>query len=340
MPGRLRQRGVDVEGREIVSSPDQLIDAAAACQQPNQRLRTFHEHPGPGLLDQRRVADELDRVAQPLLGMEEDGSSFQRLPVPERLRKVAPLDTVGFPTPFVFGPAALEIARSAATSERLIPVRVGKVRLQFQGPAVAGDRFVQLPLVVQGSAQVVVRLGKVRLQFQGPAVAGDRFVQLPLVLQGSAQVVVRLGKVGLQFQCPAVAGDRFVRASPGPSAQCPGCCGPRQSPASAPVPGGSRRPLRPASPGPSRRCPGCCVPRRSPASVPRPGGSRRPLRPASPGRKGGAQVVVRLGIVRLEFKRPAVAGDGFVELPLVLQDIAQVVVRTRRSPAFSSSARR
>ena len=88
---------------------------------------------------------------------------------------------------------------------------LGKVRLQFQCPAVAGDRFLQLPLVLQGIAQVVVCLGIVRLQFQCPAVAGDRFLQLPLVLQRIAQVAVRLGIVRLQFQCPAVAGDRFVQ---------------------------------------------------------------------------------------------------------------------------------
>jgi uncharacterized membrane protein AbrB (regulator of aidB expression) len=75
-------------------------------------------------------------------------------------------------------------------------VRLGKVRLQFQCAAVAGDRFVQLPLVLQGIAQVVVCLGKVGLQFHRPAVAGDRFVQLSLVLQGIAQVVVCLGKSG------------------------------------------------------------------------------------------------------------------------------------------------
>ena len=60
-----------------------------------------------------------------------------------------------------------------------------------------------------------MRLGIVRLQFQRPAVAGDRFVQLPLVLQRIAQVVVRLGIVRLQFQCPAVAGDRFGNPAQG-----------------------------------------------------------------------------------------------------------------------------
>ena len=60
---------------------------------------------------------------------------------------------------------------------------LGIVGLEFQRPAVAGDRLVQLPLVLQRIAQVAVCLGKVRLQLQRPAVAGDRFVELPLVLQ-------------------------------------------------------------------------------------------------------------------------------------------------------------
>ena len=99
---------MDVKWRQIVSLPDQRIDARAACQQPDQRLLTFDEHAGPTCLT-RRIANELDRVAQSLLGVEEDGSSLQRLPVPEGLRKVAPRVAFCLPAPLVFGPAALEI---------------------------------------------------------------------------------------------------------------------------------------------------------------------------------------------------------------------------------------
>jgi acyl dehydratase len=68
-------------------------------------------------------------------------------------------------------------------------VRLGIVRLQFQRPAIAGDRFVELPLILQRIAEVVVRVGIVGLQFQRPAVAGDRFgIQLPLVLESLARL--------------------------------------------------------------------------------------------------------------------------------------------------------
>ena len=123
-------------------------------------------------------------------------------------------------------------------------MRLGKVRLQFQCPAVAGERFVQLALVLEHSAQVIVRFSIVRLQFQCPAVAGDRFVQLPLLLehvprllcvsaqalsswkpakmvcrlfefflfqQSAAEVGVSLGHFGPQFQSLAQMQLRFLR---------------------------------------------------------------------------------------------------------------------------------
>ncbi len=86
---------------------------------------------------------------------------------------------------------------------------LGEVRLQLQPAAVAGDGFVQLPLVPQGIGQVIVRFGIAWSQGQCPPPAGDRFGQISLFLQGVAQVVVGLGVVRLQLQGPAVAGDRL-----------------------------------------------------------------------------------------------------------------------------------
>ena len=183
----------------------------------------------------------------------------------------------------------------AAIGRTVVAMRLDELR-QRRGVALvpAAVFFVDRRSIVTGAEnlgvdQIAVRLGIVRLEFHRPAVAGDRFVQFPLVLE-----------------------DR------------PGCCAPRQSPASGPMPGGSRRPLRPASPGPSAHRPGCCALRQRPASVPMPGGSRRPLRPASLGPSRRAQVAVCLGKVRLQFQGPAVAGGRLLQLALVLQDVAQV----------------
>ncbi len=42
-----------------------------------------------------------------------------------------------------------------------------------------GDRLAQAPLASQRNAEVVVRLREVRLEGEGAAVTGDRFVQPP-----------------------------------------------------------------------------------------------------------------------------------------------------------------
>ncbi len=85
-------------------------------------------------------------------------------------------------------------------------MRFGAVRLQFQGPTVAGKRLVQSPLVFQRIAEVVVYFGQVRRQFQPASKADQRVVQLPLLPQRKAQVTVCLGIVRVQFQSPAEAG--------------------------------------------------------------------------------------------------------------------------------------
>ena len=115
--------------------------------------------------------------------------------------------------------------------------------------------------------------GQAEVQRQSLCVRQLRFLQQPalrsqIVLRKFAaqefrQFVMREGEAG---DCAATRRGRSVPRPgdrPSPPGRCPGCCAPRQSPASVPVPGGSRRPLRPVSPGPSAHCPGCCAPRRS-----------------------------------------------------------------------------
>ena len=76
------------------------------------------------------------------------------------------------------------------------------VRFQFHGPAVAGDRFVQFPLVFQYIAQVVVCFGKVGLEFQGPAVAGNRFGNPVQRAIGLCEIVVEGRRPALQPDRP------------------------------------------------------------------------------------------------------------------------------------------
>ena len=91
--------------------------------------------------------------------------------------------------------------------------------------------------------------------------------------------------------------------------------------------GGSRRRRRPAAPGRERQRPGCCALWRSPASVRRPAAAGDGFVQFSQVLQGDAEVVVRFDVVRPQFQRPAVTGDGFVQISLVLAGDAGVVVR-------------
>ena len=66
--------------------------------------------------------------------------------------------------------------------------------------------------------------------------------------------------------------------------------------------------------------------RHSPASVAVLGGSSRRLRLAFLVLECVAQVVVCLGMVRIELERPAVAGDSFCEHSLVAERVRQIDV--------------
>src|SRR5207245_5006212 len=67
-------------------------------------------YPAAALLNKRRVADELDRVAETLFRIEQDRSTFQGRPVPARLAKRAGRGLLPLPAPFILGPAALVVA--------------------------------------------------------------------------------------------------------------------------------------------------------------------------------------------------------------------------------------
>ena len=89
-----------------------------------------------------------------------------------------------------------------------------EVRLESDGLAVCGDRFVQLPLREEGVAEVVVGLGVIRFEADRLAVCGDRLLQLPLLAKGEAEAVVGQGVIGLEPQVSrnsAIASSSFPR---------------------------------------------------------------------------------------------------------------------------------
>ncbi len=65
---------------------------------------------------------------------------------------------------------------------------------------------------LQGDAEVVVGAGVFRVEFDGLAVAGDGLVQLPLLLQGDAEVAQYGHTPGPQRQRSCIVANRLLVA--------------------------------------------------------------------------------------------------------------------------------
>src|SRR5579885_1930422 len=106
------QGAVQVEVGQGVAPLYDPRRAGKRAQQRGQRRLHLDDNPRPALRHQRDVAAELERVAESLLGMQEDGLARDLMRSgPQRLREVAKGagQLRDSPAPFVLAPAAREI---------------------------------------------------------------------------------------------------------------------------------------------------------------------------------------------------------------------------------------
>src|SRR5262249_28218525 len=138
------------QGRALRHEP---VDAGASTEQVHQGLRALHQDRATALLDQGRIADELQGVSQSALPVQENGAPGQRRAVPEGLREFPAGTAATPPAPFDFRPALLEIAqREQGRAEKT--VHLAPVRLQAQDSAVTGRSLLELAELAEGAAQV------------------------------------------------------------------------------------------------------------------------------------------------------------------------------------------
>ena len=77
-----QERRMDVKRGQRASSLNQPINPRTTSQESDERFRARHQNVATALFDQRREADELQRVAQSLFRMQQNRSSIQRRAVP------------------------------------------------------------------------------------------------------------------------------------------------------------------------------------------------------------------------------------------------------------------
>jgi hypothetical protein len=207
--GEAHQGTVDVEIGERAAPLHHLVDPRGTLQEAEQRSLTGDQDLAAAVADEPGIPDELDGVAHPLLGVEQDRPALQRGAVPRRPGELAAGHPVESPPPLELGPAARVVAQGEP-AHRAVPSRPGAAGLEPQGLLVVRQRLVRPPQHGQARGQVLVRLDMIGLELEGRLEAGDRLGVLLPAGQGRAQVVVRPGVSRVAPDGLAIAGDRLV----------------------------------------------------------------------------------------------------------------------------------
>src|ERR1700678_247149 len=121
--------------------------ALELLKQANEWGLAFEDDPrGSGLhAHERQIAQELQRVAQTLVGVNEDRSAQYGLAVPPGRGKVADAVRVSgtTPKPLVFGPPCF-IAAEKEQHDAEVEMRLGEIRTAGEGVAIAGLRRMKI----------------------------------------------------------------------------------------------------------------------------------------------------------------------------------------------------
>ncbi len=203
---------MQIEWRQRIAARHDLHRTGERGHEFAQRLLHLQDHMRAALGDQRGVTAELDRVAEALLGMEENGPALDLLgSKPQWLREIAlgVLKLRRCPSPFVFLPAAIEVPQQQP-ADRFVVMRIGKIRPQRQRALITFQCRVVALEIMQGSAAIGDSLGIIRPQRQRALVARQRLLEPLQEMQGIAAIIMCLGIIRPQRQRAVVARQRLV----------------------------------------------------------------------------------------------------------------------------------
>src|SRR6202011_351938 len=195
------ERAVEIERRQRVAARDDL-EACDPREQRDDRFLDFQDYLAAAGGNQRQVAQELNRVAETLLGMQQDGLAVERLAAPLRLFEIARLQVADAPARLVFLPAGGEVA-AQEVQHALAGERHAVAGIERTGAAEARERLVHAAHVLEREAEVEVRDGEARGERDRPAAGGLRFFR-------AADGAQRVGEIGMGLR---VAGPQLGRAA-------------------------------------------------------------------------------------------------------------------------------
>src|SRR5262245_29239106 len=160
------------------------------------------------LLQPGGIANEVDGVAEALLGREEDRFAVERGAVPLRNVELGEFDLARFPAPLVFGPAASEIAEQESHDAEVF-VDIGVARRELDGLFIDAEGVGDATFPAERRGFVLESDEVVRLLLDSPVEGGDGVVEPPHHAKGVAEVVEGNGELWLELEGPAIRGEGF-----------------------------------------------------------------------------------------------------------------------------------
>jgi hypothetical protein len=206
---RQAHQGAVASIRRRIAAIAENVDAGQALpHQAHELLMHAQTHLAGTLGEQRNVAGELQRVAEPLLGLDIDVPAGEAFALPRAFGKARPLALGRTQPPFVFRPAFGEVAvhQQQYAEARM---RIGMVRRKSDGAAQDRHRLRVNAVVVQRGAEIGPGIAIGRIERGGTAIGVDRRVETLEAMQRVAEIAMRLSEIGIGGDRPAIGAHRF-----------------------------------------------------------------------------------------------------------------------------------
>jgi hypothetical protein len=191
-----QQHGVALIGRRIAAVAENGDARQALAQQSHELLVHAQRDFSAARGKQRHVACKLQRIAEPLLGLDINVLAGEILALPRNLGKFWAFAFGRAQAPLVFIPAFGEIAAHQQENAESGP-RIGVVRRQRYGAAQHRNALFEAAAVVQRGAEIGPGVGVIGIDLNGAPIGDDRFVEAPQRMQRVAEIAMRLGEIGI-----------------------------------------------------------------------------------------------------------------------------------------------
>ena len=186
---------VKIERRNIVDMGHNLINAVQRLDEPLQWRRHQHDDIETARFDQRRIAAELQGIAESLLGVDQDRFPLAGFTLPLGLGKIPEgmSKLLRFPPPFILAPSFIK-APQGQQGHRKILVDIGIVRLKAQRLFISRNSFLMASGIPQCVAEVVEGARIIRTQSQGLPAIKDRTLDIAFESPNRTQIAQGFGK--------------------------------------------------------------------------------------------------------------------------------------------------